>query len=437
MSQSEKKNWLERLQRESWELELLISGFVLILLLQLPAQITSLWLDFKLSFSLSLTTFRVFFFAALFYSFKLVSFVLIFHLSLHILSRGFWIGLIGLSSVYPDGYNIDSLDYNSKIKDKIKKRVPQLKELILKIDDFISINFSFTFLILCLCLGMISVIVVTVFPIFVIFQLEIYENILVNIIFNLWLIYFVIGLLLTFVDFISAGFLKKGRFGVFYFNVFNRFFRKISLSFIYETLYYTFISRLKKRFLSLIFMAYILGLIFLPILLTPKDSIFKSDNKNTYFINANHYEDVNGKARLKKITIPSLMINKNYLEVFIGASGLLGNWNEIHNDLDASKLLSLLRDQKQIYIDDSIYVDYEAYLTKHPENKERGILILLDISKLSIGKHVLKVEQKDLEKILVKAFLGQDDKNHLFFRDNELTEDEKYKIQALIPFYKE
>ena len=79
MSQSEKKNWLERLQRESWELELLISGFVLILLLQLPAQITSLWLDFKLSFSLSLTTFRVFFFAALFYSFKLVSFVLIFH----------------------------------------------------------------------------------------------------------------------------------------------------------------------------------------------------------------------------------------------------------------------------------------------------------------------------------------------------------------------
>ena len=69
---------------------------------------------------------------------------------------------------------------------------------------------------------MISVIVVTEVLFFVILT-EIYENILVNIIFNLWLIYFVIGLLLTFVDFISAGFLKMGRFGVFYFNVFNRF----------------------------------------------------------------------------------------------------------------------------------------------------------------------------------------------------------------------
>ena len=78
MSQSEKKHWLERLQRESWELELLISGFVLILLLQLPAQITSLWLDFKLSFSLSLTTPRILFFGALFHCFRLVSFVLIF-----------------------------------------------------------------------------------------------------------------------------------------------------------------------------------------------------------------------------------------------------------------------------------------------------------------------------------------------------------------------
>ena len=67
------------------------------------------------------------------------------------------------------------------------------------------------------------------------------------------------------------------------------------------------------------------------------------------------------------------MIDKNYLEIFIGVSDLLGNWNEIHNDLDASKLLSLLRDQKKIYIDDSIYVDYEAYLTKHSENKQSGV----------------------------------------------------------------
>ena len=96
----------------------------------------------------------------------------------------------------------------------------------------------------------------------------------------------------------------------------------------------------------------------------------------------------------------------------------------------------MLRDQKKIYIDDSIYVDYEAYLTKHSENKQSGFLLLLNINKLSLGKHVLKVEQRMSEKIIMKAFTGQDNKNLLFTDKNELSEDEKYKIQALIPFYK-
>ena len=50
---------------------------------------------------------------------------------------------------------------------------------------------------------------------------------------------------------------------------------------------------------------------------------------------------------------------------------------------------------------------------------------------------MLKVEQKDVQKIIMKAFTGQDNKNLLFTDKNELSEDEKYKIQALIPFYKD
>ena len=88
---SDQDGWLSSLQRQSWELELLISGFSIFLLLKIPAGLIQaiMYIDQNLH--------GTHFFALIAFLAILIvaSYVLVFNMACHLLLRGFWVGVVG------------------------------------------------------------------------------------------------------------------------------------------------------------------------------------------------------------------------------------------------------------------------------------------------------------------------------------------------------
>ena len=102
--------WLDKLQQESWQLELLISGFAIFGLFELRNFLTGsmelVYANYHSDFTIQVT------YTMLVVSF-LVTQIFIANLLIHILVRGLWIGAIGLRYVSGD-IDYDKLKYNER-----------------------------------------------------------------------------------------------------------------------------------------------------------------------------------------------------------------------------------------------------------------------------------------------------------------------------------
>ena len=138
------KKWLEILQQESWQLELLISGFAIFLLAGAFEQ-----LDF-ISYQIKLLTTGSSYFGTLYVPFQIllgVWYVLIINLILHVLLRGLWISTIGLRYVSGE-IDFKLLNFNSTFDRFLKRRIVSFDLYIQQLEQLCSIVFAFTFLII-------------------------------------------------------------------------------------------------------------------------------------------------------------------------------------------------------------------------------------------------------------------------------------------------
>jgi len=166
MEEKEEMQWFEKLRLNSWEVEILIVGFVLVMLFNIP---DSLSLEIsKMEAGLvgrGIQDFLVWF--VIFMTLLIISTIvniLIVSFSLYLGLRGFWVGVLGLSSVYPDGINLKKLNFNTIFNKQIAKY--NFNDFILKIDNICSSIFSFSFLIsfsiISLCVFFLEVVLVSV-----------------------------------------------------------------------------------------------------------------------------------------------------------------------------------------------------------------------------------------------------------------------------------
>ena len=143
---NEKKltKWLNKLQQESWQLELVISGFSIFLMLGAWQGLKGFARDIELAShglgnedSLLNIGYIVLLGACLFILINLV---------LHVLLRGIWISTIGLRYVSGD-IDFDSLRLAPKFDRLLRRKVGSFDQYILKLENLCSVVFSFTFLI--------------------------------------------------------------------------------------------------------------------------------------------------------------------------------------------------------------------------------------------------------------------------------------------------
>ena len=139
-----------------WELELLISGALVYSLLQLPGYVDGWFQDVRPHSALG-TFFGVF--MAYMYT-KLILYTLITCFVLHLAVRAYWVGLIGLESVFPAGARWDDSNYGPVMKEVYRQKIGRLQPRIDAADRFCSILFPLAFtvvMLFCFSVGMAAV----------------------------------------------------------------------------------------------------------------------------------------------------------------------------------------------------------------------------------------------------------------------------------------
>ncbi|MDX1479725.1 MAG: hypothetical protein R3301_18560, partial [Saprospiraceae bacterium] len=158
--QSKMRALLEKLQEESWQLELLISGFAIFLVAAVrepiqdfatQAQVTMIGIPDSSLLSVSIGV-------------MLGSwFFLLANLILHVVLRGFWISAIGVRYVSGD-IDFDRLRLAPRFDRYLRRRIPSFDDFIARLEKVCSVVFAFTFLIIFILIacGMFVVLIAVV-----------------------------------------------------------------------------------------------------------------------------------------------------------------------------------------------------------------------------------------------------------------------------------
>ncbi len=247
------RKWLEKLQQESWQLELLISGFALYGIYESKSFISeiSLYSD-KVS--------NPFFINVLTTLLNVGWKIFFINLLVHVILRSLWIGAIGLRYVSGE-IDYERLNYSEKFTTYLEKKVGDYDDFIEKLERICSVLFSYTFLLFLFFLSAFLFFIIGIIPIILLETMEFeklqkiapYLNIL-------WVIPYFLFSLVVFVDFISLGGIKRVKDNIIpkLYMPLYRFYSTITLSFLYRPLIYNFIDDKYTRKLFFLSLPYIL-----------------------------------------------------------------------------------------------------------------------------------------------------------------------------------
>ncbi|RLE30261.1 MAG: hypothetical protein DRJ61_13080, partial [Acidobacteria bacterium] len=125
----------------TYEMELLISGAVVFGLIHLPPIIERISTSFLAGLEGNLSLFG--FMGQIYLQLVLYGLIAVF--VLHLAMRGFWIGLLGLESVFPEGIRWDRVKLGPAMIKRYRAGIDSLAATIEKVDDLCSLIFSFGF----------------------------------------------------------------------------------------------------------------------------------------------------------------------------------------------------------------------------------------------------------------------------------------------------
>ncbi|MFD1063409.1 hypothetical protein ACFQ1Q_09150 [Winogradskyella litorisediminis] len=406
------KKLLQKLQEESWQLELLISGFAIFGLFQAFEPLEILFTELKYDDQVI---------PAIIITVILISCVILtFNLLLHVILRGLWIGALGLRYVSGD-IDYDYLNYSPKFTKYLKKKVGSFDRYIARLENYCSIIFAASFLLIFYVLAF-------AFTAFTIFLIANY--IIGNDSYGNWgkiigiplILFIVLGMLLTFIDFITQGWLKKKQWiSRIYFPVYWVF-SFITLAFLYRPIVYNFLdNKFGKRISLILIPLYITLLIATSFNYKNSNYFHKNLNSNEIIANSSNYENllIEKDDFASDITISSKVISNNYINVFMlfeedienhvfdfnpnlkPKTDVRGFSSDIiystHNksrtyDSLRKAYIKTVNDIYSIKIDS---IDYDTnFVVSFNTKKQKGLETYLGIKELSEGKHLLRVIRK-------------------------------------------
>jgi hypothetical protein len=434
------KNWLESLQRESWQLELLVTGFAIVLLIGASELIQDAFLNAEY---LRMGLEDTYVLNVLLILMLSTWIFLLINLLLHVLLRGLWISTIGLRSVSGD-IRLQHLKFKPRFERFLVKRMPSFDMYIDRLDRLSSVVFAFTFLILfsILSFGLftISLYLLASTLEFILAYFFDAPSVVDHIVKAFRLVFLLVGFI-SFIDFITLGLFKRKKWTARWYYPLYVFMGWITLSFLYRPIYYNLIDNKFGKRIGLLLVPYIILVAFLTSLYFETHPYYPTQGLEKWSITDIHYD--NKREEGKIISHPCLAspyISNGFLEVFIPyipnkddkviqhlcpslqphKTGLtndliiVNSSNTVNDDSLAQQSLSCFTKIYQIEIADSTITAPAFFFYEHHNLKEKGLKTVLDIDYLDRGPYQL---------VISKARVRKDS---LFWKDF-----------ASIPFWKE
>ena len=412
------KELLKRLQEESWQLELLISGFAIFGLYTALSSIEIEVLDAQLSQQI---------YAFVVYSILWASCkILIFNLLLHVLLRGIWIGALGLRYVSGD-IDYDSLKYSPKFTRYLKKRVGSFDKYIATLENYCSVIFAISFLLIFYVLAItFTIVVIALIANYLIGSDDLPSWLSQGVGISLML-FVIFGMFFTLIDFITLGFLKKKKWiSRIYFPIYWVF-SFITLSFLYRPLVYNFLDNKFGKRLSFALVPFYILIALTQTIRYKTSNYFDIDSTSSEIIaNNNNYEDLLTESSfIDDVAIQSKVITDAYVKVFVQFNENIENRMYNYNEglrpkkdkrglgsnvtfnggefIDRSERDSLRKEYVKTFndiyfvkIDTTVY-DTEFIFASNIQNKP-GFESYVPTKGLTDGKHILNVRRKRIVK---------------------------------------
>jgi len=410
-------DWLDRLSRESWQLELIISGFAIFLLVGVYEPLRELGYGIeRLDLARTVRTQLIIPYVILFAAW----FILLINLCVHVLFRGLWISAIGLRSVSGE-IDFDVLRLQPRFDRFLRRRVGSFDRYVDRLEKICSVLFAFTFLVLFMLLALLGmVLLISVVNLVVREWMGLGAHPVVSIV-NLLLL---LGGLLYCLDFVTLSGLKRVRWiAPVYYPVY-RFYSLITFAPLYRSLYYNLIDHRFGRRIGFLLVPYILFLALASSVSYASGAYFP-EFSNDARLDTQYYDDrrlADGDVP-QRASIPSRFVDNGFLELFIpydpndddaaieflapelgkvGNRGFvmdgvisIGNLNRRAN---VDSLLHYMSALHRIYVDDSLYRQPTFHFYTHPGRKQDGLLTIIDVDFLVRGEHLLRIETAEVER---------------------------------------
>lgn len=153
--QGHNRSWLKRVAEQSWEPELLISGLAIFATSQLPEVLRNAYHFYEYNLQTDVNFIDAGLPVTIISAFITAVELLYFAFILHFSVRAFWVGLIGLNSVFTNGIQFEKLEYSKIYQEEVKKRIGSSESFLISVDKLASVVFSvaFTFVLLLIGVG--------------------------------------------------------------------------------------------------------------------------------------------------------------------------------------------------------------------------------------------------------------------------------------------
>jgi len=401
--------WLRQLQLHSWEPEILLSGIVLYGLFQTPELLDKALVFLKVNFSGNTSDIN-----NLIALLKVAIYWLTLGLILHLISRGIWVGMVGLSFTFPKGINYDHLKFSPKFRDHLEK-IPSMTSIIISLEKLCSSLFSISFMLFMSMIGgyfymLVLIIIPLLSYVFLILDGNFGGLNVVSLTIYILLI-MTIGII-GLIDFLTLGFLKKYKWLSKVFWPIYRFVGILTLSRLYRPIYYSIVSNYNKWKISAFLIFFVVVSIFMVGNIAnatyPGDNISRINMWNNRTSTAafnGYYDDQNTEDYSLVAHLQSDIIRGNTLRFFVVSRAdreesiqEFCGYDSLMMELDTAKQyidLHCIKTFYQVYIDDSLLTDLEWKFHFKSHTKQKGLLTWIGIRHLDEGLHYLRLKGPD------------------------------------------
>ncbi len=397
--------WLKTVEQNSWQIELLISGGLLLSLYHVPDLINN-WLTKVVTDSQLTTSIILIFFMTL-----IVSKALLIGFGFNLLLRASWLASLGIHYAFPHGINYEELNYHPDITEDLKSKYSPTEKVLL-LEKLSSLSYSVAIIFTLFSIG---AMLITLMLYVAVFEPFLPSDIHDSKLFGFAVLGLVVLLSLGAFEHIA----NKRRLSIL--QSFNRMLSFFNLTFLFKTEWLVLTSNIKRWKLYLTCFIYFGIAIVLSLndiswstlslnLKNPLDHRdYTEIGQPRLALQNNEYEEYYEKGEyVGNAVIPSELIKDNFLKIFIPYDEWfdisLKHLIEIENiawnpqdfkDVDITenynKIQLALNKTLVVKIDGSVKDSIRWHMRAHPNNDQLGFSTFVDIKSLNRGHHQLQL----------------------------------------------